>query len=81
MCRKSANLSSLEHSMQSAHLRQLTLRESDSLRFVRRYAPSNRVRCHPGGGAKVGGAAAGPQLSNLSSFFSMHSTMWFNYLW
>ena len=32
--------------------RQLTLRESDSLRFVRRLAPSNRVRCHPGGGAK-----------------------------
>ena len=43
MGRLSANLSSLEHSMQSAHLRrQLTLRESDSLRFVRRFAPSNQ---------------------------------------
>ena len=30
MGRLSTNLSSLEHSMQSAHLRQLTLRESDS---------------------------------------------------
>ena len=60
MGRLSANLSSLEHSMQSAHLRrQLTLRESDSLRFVRRFAPSNRVRCHPGGGAKLLAAPSG----------------------
>lgn len=28
------------------------LRESDSLRFVRRFAPTNRVRCHPDGGAE-----------------------------
>ena|GEM_PF-4082346 len=35
--------------MHPLSLRQLTLRESDSLRFARRFAPSNRVRCHPTG--------------------------------
>lgn len=38
--------------MHPLSLRQLTLRESDSLRFVRRFAPSNRVRCHPKGGSR-----------------------------
>ena len=43
--------------MHPLSLRQLTLRESDSLRFVRRFAPTNRVRCHPGGRARYSSAA------------------------
>ena len=54
MGRLSANLSSLEHSMQSDHLRQLFLTEKGSQRFARRFAPANRIRCHPEGGAETG---------------------------
>ena len=49
--------------MHPLSLRQLPLRESDSLRFVRRFAPSNRVRYHPDGGAKS--LACGASVSSL----------------
>ena len=60
MGRLSTNLSSLEHSMQSAHFRrQLTLRESDSLHFARRLRSFKMRSLPPRWGSQVLAAPSG----------------------
>ena len=63
LCRTRTFAMKVSHCIFSRLRRQLTLRESVSL-ISRSPGGSlrNQFACHPGGGAKVGGVAAGPQL-------------------